>query len=71
MQDVGRAGDVVEAQEGVGDDEAALGRRRAVDREWNRRLELRDVVVAEVADDRRVERLRLLEGHEAIAVPDE
>ena len=49
---------VVEADEHVGDDEPALGQPAAVVRQRHGRLELRDVVVAEVADDRLVERLR-------------
>ena len=68
---LGRAAAVVEADERLGDDEAALRELRAVGGERHRRLELRDVVVGEVADDRRVERLRLLEGDEPRAGADE
>jgi len=62
---------VVEAQEGLGDDEPALGNVRAVVRERNGRLELGDVVVPEIADAGCVQRLRLFEGDEPIAVAEE
>ena len=49
---LGDAGGVVEADERVGDDEAALGQAGPGLRERHGRLELGDVVVAEVAHDR-------------------
>ena len=63
-EDLRRAAAVVETDERLGDDEAALRQLRAVGGKLHRRLELRDVVVREVADDGRVERLRLLERDE-------
>ena len=48
---LGEAGRVVEADERGGDDEAALGQVGPRGRKRHRRLELGDVVVAEVADD--------------------
>ncbi len=55
----------------LGDDEPALGQPSAVDGEPHGRLERRDVVVAEVADDRLGERLRLGERDEPVAAADE
>ena len=52
---------MVEAQEQVGDDEAALRQRGPGVRKGDGRLDPRDVVVAEVADDRLAARLGLLE----------
>ena len=71
VEDVGRAGDVVEAQKRVGDDEEALGDVRPGSRQRHRRLELRDVVVTEVADDGLAQALRLRERDEAVAAADE
>ena len=71
VEHLGGAGHVVEAQEEVGDDEPALRDVRAVGRQRHGRLELRDVVVGEVADDRRVERLRLVQRDEPRAAADE
>ena len=48
-QDLGDARDVVEADEAVGNDEAALGEVRAVLGQYDCRLELRDVVITQVA----------------------
>ena len=56
---LGEAARMVEAHQRVGDDEPALRQVRPVGGELHRRLERRDVVVAEVADDRRRRRLRL------------
>ena len=70
-QDLGHAQDVVELDERVGDDELALGKVRPGVGQRNGRLELRDVVVAEVADDRLVERLGLLEPDDPRPVADE
>ena len=55
---------MVEADERLGDDEAALGEPVPLVGHRHRRLELRDVVVREVADDGQSERLGLLERHE-------
>ena len=66
-----RPAPVVVADERVGDDEAALGQLRAVVGQRHRRLELRDVVVREVADDRRADRLGLVERDEPGARADE
>ena len=65
---------MVEADERVGDDEAALGQVGPGLRERHRRLEHRHVVVAEVADDRAARRdlaLGLVERHEARPGADE
>ena len=62
---------MVETEKRLGHEEAALRHVRAIHRERDGALELRDVVVAEVADDRDVELLRLLERDDAIAAPDE
>ena len=56
---------MVEADERLGDDEAALGEPVPVCRELHGRLERRDVVVGEVADDGQVELLCLVERDEA------
>src|ERR687898_817956 len=58
---------VVESDERVGDDEAALREVRAVVRQLDRRLQRRRMVVAEVADDRLAAALCLREVHEARA----
>ena len=63
--------DVVELDERVGDDEQALGKVRAGVGQRNGRLELRDVVVAQVADDGLVERFGLLEPDDPRPVADE
>ncbi len=70
-QDLGHPQDVVELDERVGDDEQALGKGRPGVGQRHGRLELRDVVVAEVADDGLVERLRLLEADDPRPVADE
>ena len=62
---------VVEADEHVGDDEAALGQVASLVRHRHGRLEPRRMLVAEVADDRLPARLRLLERDEARAAADE
>ena len=62
---------VVEADEHVGDDEAALGQVAALVRHRHGRLEPRRVLVAEVADDRLPAGLRLLERDQARAAADE
>ena len=62
---------MVEADERLRDDEAALGEVGAVLGERHRRLQLRDVVVGEVADDGSVQLFRLLEGDEPRAGADE
>ncbi len=61
----GRAAAVVEADERVRDDEAALRHVGAGRGQRHSRLELRDVVVGEIADDGLVERFRLLDGDDA------
>ena len=63
-QHLGRAAAVVEADQRLGDDEAALGQVGTVGGQRHRRFQLRDVVVGEVADDRHVQLFRLLEGDE-------
>ena len=70
VDDVGGAGDVVEPEEDVGDHEPALGDVRALLGQVHGRLELRDVVVAQVADDGCIDRLRLVEGDEPVAAAD-
>jgi len=70
-EDLSRPGDVVEPEEDVGDDELALRHIGSVDRERDRPLELRDVVVPEVADDRHAEPLGLLEGDDPVTAADE
>ena len=70
-QHLRRAAAVVEADEGLGDDEATLGQVGSVGGKLHGRLELRDVVVGEVADDRFADRLGLLEGDESRARADE
>ena len=62
---------VVEADEHVGDDEAALGQVAALVRHRHGRLEPRGVLVAEVADDRLPAGLGLLERDQARAAADE
>ena len=63
-EDVGGAGAVVEADERLGDHEPALGEPVPVRGKLHGRLQRRDVVVRDVADDRQGERLRLVERHE-------
>ena len=71
-QQLGDAARVVEAEEDVGDEEDGSPRTSGpVLRQRHGRLERRDRVVAEVADDRLAERLRLLEGDEPRAGADE
>jgi hypothetical protein len=62
---------VVEAEEDVRDDEAALRYVGPVLGKRDRALELRDVVVAEVADDRLPELLGLLERDDPLPAADE
>ena len=62
---------VIEADEDVGDDEAALGQPAAVLRERNGRLELRDEVVREVPHDGLAGGLRVLVRDDARAAADE
>ncbi len=62
---------MVEAQKRVGDDEEALGDVGPGCGQRHGRLELRDVVVTEVADDGLAEALGLLEVDEAVAAADE
>jgi hypothetical protein len=62
---------VVEADERLDDDEAALGKPRPVLGHAHGRLEFRHVVVREVADDRRRKRLRLLQADEPRTPADE
>ena len=62
---------MVELDEGLGDHELALGKIWPRVGERNGRLEPRHVVVADEADDRLVERLRLLEPDDPRPVPDE
>ena len=68
---LGDTGPVVEADERLDDDEAALGQAGTVGRQRHRRLERGGVVVREVADDRGVQCLRLLERDDARAPADE
>jgi hypothetical protein len=62
---------VVEPDEQLGHDEEALRERRAVLGPRHGRFERRDRVVAEVADDRLAEPLRLVHVDEPRPVPDE
>jgi hypothetical protein len=65
---------MVEADEGVGNDEAALRKAGAVVRERHGGLELRDVVVSEVADHRVPAGERTFRGaevHDPRSAPDE
>jgi hypothetical protein len=62
---------MVEANEDVGDDEAALGEVKACVRERDRGLELRGVVVRDVADHRLARRFRLVEVDDPRADADE
>ena len=62
---------MVEADEQLRHDEAALVEARPVVGQRHRRLEARDDVVAEVADDRLAERLGLVEADEPRAAADE
>jgi hypothetical protein len=62
---------VVEPDQRVGDEEAALREVRAVRRQLDRRLQRRCMVVAEVADDRLAAALGLREVHESRAEADE
>ena len=70
-ENLGEAARVVEAHQRVGDDEPALRQVGPVGGELHRRLERRDVVVGEVADDGRRRRLRLGEIDRARAAADE
>ena len=70
-QHLGDAADVVEAQQHVGDDEAAQRQARAGVGQRHGRLELGDPVVADVADDRLVEPLGLVDADEPRAAADE
>ena len=60
---------MVEPDECLGDDQPAVREPVAHVRELDRRLERRDVVVCEVADDRQADRLGLLERPEPPAGP--
>ena len=71
MHDLGHPARVVEADEDVGDDEAALGQVAAGVGQRHRRLELRDVVVADVADNRVAAGLCLRHVHEPRPAADE
>ena len=62
---------VVEAHEHVRDDEARLREARPGVGDGDRRLDLRRVLVADVADDRLADRLRLVEVDDARAAADE
>jgi hypothetical protein len=62
---------VVEAEQDVGDEEDALRDVGTLRRQRHGRLERRHRVVAEVADDRLAERLRLLERDEPGSGADE
>ena len=62
---------MVEADQRVGDDEAAFGEVRALVGKLHGRLERGGVVVAEVADDRHADLLGAGEIHEPRAEPDE
>ena len=62
---------VVEPDERVDGDEPALRQLRPERRQRNGRLELCDMVVTEVPDDRHVEPVRLVEGQKPVAEPDE
>ena len=66
-----RACHVVDADQRVGDDEAALGQVGPRVRQPHGRLELGDVVVAEVADHGLRDALRLLERDDSPAAADE
>ena len=62
---------VVEADEHVGDDEQALRQAGSVVGQRDRRLEFRDVVVADVTDHRRDRRGGFLERDEPVTAADE
>ena len=62
---------MVDADEHVRDDETALRQVGSVGRQRHGRLELRDVVVAEVAHDRILLLLCVVEGDETGAAADE
>ena len=68
---LGRPARMIEAHEPVHRDEPALGQRRPLGGKRDGRLERGDVVVAEVADHRHVEAVRLVEREQPIAVADE
>ena len=70
-EDLRDARTVIEPDERLGDHESALGERRPLLGERNRRLEHRGMVVCEVADDGRVQPLRLLEVDQPGARADE
>src|SRR6185312_1203226 len=69
-KDLGHAEAVVEADERVGNHEAALRQVPAGLGDRNGRLEPRDVVITEVAHHRPAERFGLLEADETRARPD-
>jgi hypothetical protein len=71
VQDLGDAAHVVEPYERLGGDEAALRQAAPRGRKRHGRLELRDEVVGEVADDRLAAALGLLVGEEPRAGADE
>jgi hypothetical protein len=71
VQHLGDPEHVVEAHERVGDDEAALRQARPFVGQLDGRLQARDPVVADVADDRHAERLRLVQVDEPRAGADE
>jgi hypothetical protein len=71
VQDLRYPQDVVEADERLGDDEAGFRQPRSVVWKRDGRLQTRHVVVADVADDRRVQRLRLVEVAETVAAAHE
>ena len=62
---------MIEADENVGDEEAALGQSGAVARQRHGRLEPGGVVVGEIADDRLAARFGLGEVTEMRAAADE
>src|SRR6478609_1045371 len=70
-QQLGYAARVVEAEQDIRDEKAALGHAGTLLGQRHRRLEHRDGVVAEIADDRFTEGLRFREGDEPRAGADE
>ena len=71
VEDIHDAVRVVEAHERVGDEEARLRKRGPVGGHRHRRLELRGVLVPDVADDGQPERLGLVQVHEPRSGADE